>query len=91
MELLHLRAHAGGFRGCALDEQSYFFFQCSRKHGVRRLIRYPREDFQDIAHFMAMMQKFISPPHFLHPTVEITELTMDALGRAYRQIKSRNA
>lgn len=91
MELLHLRAYAGGFRGCALDDQSYFFFQCSRKHGVRRLICYPKEDFQDIGHFMAMMQKFISPPLFLRPTVQLSELTMEALDRAYRQIISRNA
>jgi hypothetical protein len=91
MELLYLRAHAGGFRGCAIDDQSYFFFQCSQKRGVRRLISYPKRDFQDIGHFMAMMQKFISPPQFLRPTIQVPELTMEALDRVYRQIRPRNA
>lgn len=89
MELLHLRAHTGGYRGCAIDDTSYFFFQCSRRSGIRRLISYPKHDFEDIGHFMAMMQKFISPPQFLHPTIQVPELTMEALDRAYQQIKSR--
>jgi hypothetical protein len=84
-----LQAYAGGYRGCALDDRSYFFLQCSPKRGVRRLFSYPKDDFEDISHFKAMMQKFISPPQFLHPTVQVPDLTTDVLDQAYRQIKSR--
>jgi hypothetical protein len=88
MELLFLRAHASGYRGCAIDEQSYFFFQCNRKNRLKRLFCYPKEDFADQDHFIAMMQKFISPPAFLRPSVTVSALTIEELDRVYQKIKS---
>ena len=89
MELLMLRAYASGYRGCVIDAHQYLFFQYGRKRGLQKLKSYPRQEFESISHFMAMMQKFISPPLFLQPPVAIAELTLEALDEAYAGIKKR--
>ena len=84
MELIYLKAYGSGYRGCAVQpDGDYLFFQCSPRKGLKRLKRYPKSDFDDLEHFMAMMQKFISPPSFLRPPLVIAELTMDELNRAH--------
>ena len=88
MALLYLKAYGSGYRGCAIEAQGYLFFQCSAKRGLEPLKWYPKEAFDDVSHFMAMMQKFISPPTFLSPPVAVESLTMDALDRADAQIKA---
>jgi hypothetical protein len=86
MELLYLKAYTGGYRGCAIDQDSYFFFQLNRHDKVKHLKRYPKSDFKDLGHFKAMMQKFLSPPSFLNPTMSVRALTMKELDRAYLRI-----
>jgi len=71
MQLLYLRFYGSGYRGCAITPDCYLFFQCSRKRGLKILKTYPQEEFADLGHFMAMMQKFISPPAFLRPPITI--------------------
>lgn len=86
MKLLLLRAYAAGFRGCIVDDHDYYFFQCSRKGMVKRLKSYPKKDFVDQKHFIAMMQKFVTPPAFLQPPVSIADLTLEELERAHARI-----
>ncbi len=88
MELLLLRAYGSGYRGCVIEENQYLFFQCSRKRGLKHLKSYPKQEFADIAQFMAMMQKFVSPPAFLKPPVPIAALTMEELDRVHKTLTS---
>jgi hypothetical protein len=89
MELLYLRAYGSGYRGCVIQSDGYLFFQCSRKSGLKKLKGYPKTDFDDLDHFKAMMQKFITPPSFLKPPIAITALSMEELDRAHAQIKAQ--
>ena len=89
MELIYLRAYGSGYRGCAISWDRYLFFQCSLKRGLKILKSYPREEFADPEHFMAMMQKFISPPSFLRPPIVISGLTMHELDRAHRELSAK--
>ena len=88
MELLQLKAYAAGYRGCVLDEDGYCFFQCSRNGRVKRLKSYPKDEFADLSHFMAMMHKFIAPPSFLKPPVPIDALTIETLDRVFAALPS---
>lgn len=88
MELLLLTAYGEGYRGCVVEEHRYLFFQYSRKRGLKHLKSYPKEDFNDISHFIAMMQKFVSPPSFLQPPVPIKALTVEELNRVHTALKS---
>ncbi len=90
MELIYLRAYGSGYRGCAISRDRYHFFQCSRKSGLKILKSYPKAEFVDLDHFMAMMQKFISPPSFLRPPVAISELTMEELDRVHRKLSGES-
>lgn len=83
MELLFLRAYGSGYRGCIIDDTRFRFFQASRKRGIKFLKDYPRDDFEDTSQFIAMMQKFVTPPSFLQPPVPIKELTLESLDRLY--------
>lgn len=86
MELLLLRAYGSGYRGCVIEKERYLFFQFSRKKGLRYLKNYSRQEFASVEQFMAMMQKFVSPPSFLHPSVTIETLSMEELDRAHSEI-----
>lgn len=87
MELIYLKAYGSGYRGCAITRDRYLFFQCSRKRDLKILKSYSRDEFFDLDHFMAMMQKFISPPSFLRPPVEISGLSIETLDQVYAGIK----
>ncbi len=87
MELLFLRAYGSGYRGCIIDDARFRFFQISRRRGLKFLKDYRRDAFEDTAHFIAMMQKFVTPPSFLQPPVPIEELTLENLERIHAQIK----
>jgi hypothetical protein len=92
MELLLLKAYGNGYRGCVIEKDRYLFFQCSRKKGLRHLKSYLQQEFTDTEQFMAMMQKFVSPPSFLHPPVSIETLSMEELDRVHSEIiKARKA
>ena len=86
MELLLLRAYGSGYRGCIIDDTRFRFFQVSRRRGIKYLKDYQRDAFDDTAQFIAMMQKFVTPPSFLQPSVPIEELTMESLDRIYPSI-----
>ena len=90
MELIYLRAYGSGYRGCVVEPDRYLFFQCSRKKGFKYLKSYPKEEFADLDHFMAMMQKFISPPSFLRPPITIATLDLDELDRVHRELPARD-
>lgn len=85
MELLLLKAYGSGYRGCLIEQDSYLFFQYSRKRGLKRLKSYPRKDFKDTTQFMAMMQKFITPPSFFNPPIPINALVKEELDRVHRE------
>ena len=87
MELLLLKAYAAGYRGCAIEEGGYLFFQCSRKGRVKRLKNYSKTEFADVNQFKAMMQKFVSPPSFLEPPVPIQALTIEELDRVHAELQ----
>jgi len=86
MELIVLKPHGRGYRGCAIEAQGYLFFQYSRKRGLKILKRYARQEFTGAADFMAVMRKFITPPAFLQPPVPIKALTGEELDRTYGEI-----
>ena len=87
MEPLFLRAYGGGYRGCIIDDTRFRFFQVSRRRGLKFLKDYRRDAFEDTAQFIAMMQKFVTPPSFLQPPVPIEELTLENLERVHSEIK----
>ena len=90
MKLIYLKSYGSGYRGCAvLPDGDYLFFQCSPRKGLKQLKRYPASDFDDLEHFMAMMQKFITPPSFLKPPLAIASLTMEELDRVHGEIVNR--
>lgn len=82
MEILALRAHGAGFRGCLIAEDNYQIFQYSPRRGFKILKAYPKKDFQDAFHFIAVMQKFMSPSAFIIPPISIQSLTVEELRRA---------
>jgi hypothetical protein len=90
MEIIYLRAYGSGYRGCVARPGDYLFFQYGRRKGLKALKRYPKTDFEDLEHFMAMMQKFISPPAFLVPPVPIAALTLEELDRIHRRISQKD-
>ncbi len=89
MELLVLKAYASGYRGCALDDRQYFFFQYSRKKGLKILQRYLRSDFEDLEHFIGVMAKFLSLSAFILPPLPISGLTENEMDRVYNRIGKR--
>lgn len=89
MQLLTLRAYAGGFRGCLVDTRRYCFFQYRRKHGLKILKSYPKSDFIDLHHFLSMMQKFMTPSAILSPPIEISELTIPELERVSKELQAK--
>ncbi len=91
MELLFLRTYGNGYRGCVIDDARYRFFQISRRKGLRFLKSYPRASFEDSAHFIAVMQKFVTPPSFLRSPIPIEELTLEHLDRIYPTIRKQRS
>lgn len=89
MEILILKAYGSGYRGCVIEAHHYRYFQFSRKKGLKTLKRYARLEFTGVAQFMAMMQKFASPPSFLQPPIPIQALTMEELDRVWAEIQKR--
>ncbi len=87
MELLYLRAYGSGYRGCIIDDTRFRFFQVSRRRGLKFLKDYPRDAFEDTAQFIAMMQKFVTPPHFLQPPIPVEDLTVECLARIHADIR----
>lgn len=83
MELLQLKVRGSGYGGCVADADGYTFFKCSRKGHVKKLKHYPVDTFESRAQFIAMMQKFATPPGFLDPPLPIEALTIDSLDRAH--------
>jgi hypothetical protein len=87
MEILALRFYAAGYRGCLIDDDGYTFFQLTRKGRYKRLKAYPKSDFTDNDHFIAMMMKFMTPSAFFRPPVPIAALTLEELDRVHALIK----
>ena len=81
MEILALKNYTAGYRGCLIDSESYRFFQLARKGRLRWLKSYPRSEFSDHFHFIAMMQKFMTPSAFLVPPEPVSELSIAELER----------
>ena len=89
MHLLTLHSYASGFRGCLIDDRKYCFFQFRRKDGLKILKSYSKSDFNDLNHFVSMMQKFMTPSSVMNPPVEISELTFSELERVAKQLKTK--
>lgn len=83
MAILTLRAQNGGYRGCVIEEGHYLFFQLSRKNQVKRLGRYPQQEFCDPPHFLAIMLKNILPTRVYLPPAPISALSRSELDRVY--------
>jgi hypothetical protein len=88
MQLLALRPYASGFRGCLIDSREYSFFQYGRKGRLKILKRYPKSDFSDLYHFIAMMQKFMTSSSMIVPPVPINALTLAELERVADEQKA---
>lgn len=91
MEIVALRAYAGGYRGCLVDDGAYLFFQFSHKGRLKRLKSYARDEFSDHDHFSTMMMKFMMPSDFLQPPVAVKALTLDELERVHTLKKTVHA
>ena len=89
LKLLFLRAYGSGYRGCVIDGTRFRFFQVGRRKGLKYLKEYSREAFEDTAQFIAMMQKFVTPPAFLQPPIPIDDLTLETLDRIYPKLKNK--
>ena len=81
MKILALRAYSSGYRGCLIAEGEYRIFQYSPRQGFKIIKAYPQTDFQDYFHFIAIMQKFMSPSAFIVPPAAIDALTVEELDR----------
>ena len=81
MEILALRAYSSGYRGCLIAEGEYQVFQYTPRQGFKILKTYPQTEFQDEFHFIAIMQKFMSPAAFIVPPAPILALTIEELLR----------
>ncbi len=81
-----MRAYASGYRGCAIDDQQYFFFQYSRQKGLKILQSYQRSDFENLEHFIGVMAKFLSLSAFILPPLPVSGLTEDEMDRVYAKI-----
>lgn len=91
MKLLALKAYGTGYRGCLIAEGEYRFFQYTPRRGFRLLKTYPQDTFEDDLHFIAMMQKFMSPSAFIVPPVPIARLDADELRRVDQERKNKKA
>ena len=81
MKILALKAYRSGYRGCLIAEGEYQIFQYSPRQGFKILKSYHQSEFQDEFHFIAMMQKFISPSAFIVPPEPIHAFTVAELKR----------
>ena len=86
IQILALRRYASGYRGCLVDQQRYVFFQYSRNGRLKELKSYPRSEFDDLLHFVSVMQKFMSASAFLIPPIPIEALTINELDRLDAQL-----
>lgn len=89
MEIVALMASGRGYRGCLFDGDGYLFFQYSRKGMLKKLKRYPADEFSDHDHFAAMMMKYMIPSAFLQPPAAIDQLTLAELDRVYVLLKKQ--
>ncbi len=89
MELLQLKVRGSGYGGCVADIDGYTFFKCSRSGRIKQLKHYPADTFESRSQFIAMMQKFATPPGFLDPPLPIEGLTIEALDRAHATLLNR--
>ena len=81
MEILALRIHGRGYRGCLIADGEYRVFQYSPRQGFKVLKTYPRSEFEDDLHFIAVMQKFMTPSAFIFPPAPIQALSVVELQR----------
>lgn len=84
MEIVALMASGRGYRGCLFDGAGYMFFQYTRKGLLKKLKRYPADQFDDHDHFAAMMMKYMIPSAFFRPPVRIKDLTLTELDRVWQ-------
>ena len=90
MKVLALRAYGSGYRGCLIDKGAYLIFQYTPRLGFKILKSYPRGEFQDYLHFIAVMQKFMSPAAFIVPPAPIQAPTLSELQRIHTLKKGEN-
>ncbi len=93
MQLFALARSRPGFRGCLIDRGRYRFFHLSADGRLRWMKDYAVEAFEDHAHFLAVMLKYLLPASIFLPPVEIGEITPGTLERLLlsRNQKTGNA
>lgn len=87
MKIVALKAHGRGYHGVLLDDDGYMFFQFSRNGRLRKLKRYPLDDFEDPEHFTAMMAKYMHLSAFIRPPADIDDLTLDDLDKVWHAMR----
>ena len=78
MHLIGFKAYRRGYVGCLADERDYVYFTFSR--GALKPIRtYPRAQFENVAHFVTSLHKFVSLGFFLRRPIPLLSLEANAL------------
>lgn len=83
MKIIALKAHTRGYHGCLVDGEGYMFFQLTRNGRLRKLKRYPLDEFEDDDHFIAMMAKYMHLSAFIRPPAAVDALTLAEMDRVY--------
>ena len=83
MHLIGFKAYRRGFVGCLADGRNYVYFVFSQ--GAFKPIKsYPRAQFENMAHFVASLHKFVPLQFFLRRPIPLRSLEhslLQPLGR----------
>jgi hypothetical protein len=83
MHIVALKSAHKGFIGIMDDGQAYIYFKLAREV-LKHLQVFPKADFIDHAHFVEVMQRFISPACFFPRPKAIDTISTQSLQRLVR-------
>jgi hypothetical protein len=86
MQLFCLRPYKTGYTGFIEDGDEYAYFQFPRKGALRKLLRFPKNEFHGYRHFIGGISKFIPYLFFLEYPIPFDPVTIEELDRIHKEI-----
>jgi hypothetical protein len=86
VQIVCLQKYRSGYRGFLQEPERWVMFQFSRRAGLRRLAAYARSDFDDYAHFIGMMGRFVPANRFLPIPVRLERPDMDGFDQLWETL-----